>query len=884
MNGFNLIISVLFICFFTTYSYSQSSISGLIKDEYNLPLEGISIGLKKKSNDKVFIQFQYTDNSGYFKFSELEKNEYILEISSINYEKENLNVKLDDDFYFEKELNPKAISLQEIVVEAIRPVVIKKDTIVFDAEYFSDNNTDTLEDLISNLPGFRVDSEGKITVSNTEIENIMIEGDNLFDKNYQILSRNMKSYSVDKVELIQNYNENELYKGIINSENIAVNIKLKDDFFDNWFGNAELGSSTYDREQYYYKTNLIHIESKFKLVATSTYNNLGNEPILDFNKDTFNEISKQFNYSLSYPTGLNYNKLLPIRYLPTLEDEDVRFNDNFFNSLGSNYTLSDKTKLRLLAFYNSDNLENNTSVETKFNDDKLLPNKESNSNKNSIKDFYIQSKLESNLTEKSKLVIDLNVFNKNERNTNHHNFNKLSIFENERINLENIDNLINYTIKTDSTRIYEIKNRTSYNKSTQNYNSDNFLFNELFSDENKLTTLSKGDNKTFLNSTQVKLTERLSKSNLISVLIGSNISTTDTENNINADKKEDNLFENNFQLQSLNPYAGLSYKYSFNKSSLSINAYLHYLQLKRKELKHNSEPKTFKKIAINPSVKYTYNLNQNNKISLQYSYSNSLPPFGYYFNDYYLNRKSNLLISENEFELLDNSNFRFSYSYNNWRNNFNVLLFSSYRINHKYTINNTSVHQNFVQTKLGIANNGNQIFNSISVEKFINSLRTNFKLNLTHTRNKSKSIVNSKLNNNKQTSLNYSVEARSGFRGLFNFQTGFSNSRFNFSNNSLDNTINTNSYFLDLYFEITKKINLSTNYKLIYINNLENKINLLKLMITYKINNKWTVESSLRNILNNKYFSQILHTDIYSSESTNQLQSRAFFITAKFNF
>ena len=45
-----------------------------------------------------------------------------------------------------------------------------------------------MEDLLKTIPGLNINSEGTIKIGNQEIEKLMIDGDDLFEKGYKILN------------------------------------------------------------------------------------------------------------------------------------------------------------------------------------------------------------------------------------------------------------------------------------------------------------------------------------------------------------------------------------------------------------------------------------------------------------------------------------------------------------------------------------------------------------------------------------------------------------------------------------------------------------------------------------------------------------------------
>lgn len=59
-----------------------------------------------------------------------------------------------------------------------------------------------VEDLLKRIPGLTVESDGTIKVGNQEVEKIMIEGDDFFERGYKLLTKNMPAKPIYKIELL----------------------------------------------------------------------------------------------------------------------------------------------------------------------------------------------------------------------------------------------------------------------------------------------------------------------------------------------------------------------------------------------------------------------------------------------------------------------------------------------------------------------------------------------------------------------------------------------------------------------------------------------------------------------------------------------------------
>ncbi|NSW45056.1 MAG: TonB-dependent receptor [Bacteroidales bacterium] len=95
-----------------TYTYSQNTftLSGRILDEKKQPLSGVSIFLQNTFHGT------FTNRDGYFTIYNLEKGQYIINISHISYKTIIDTILVNHDIYYDIEMKPSTISLQEVVI------------------------------------------------------------------------------------------------------------------------------------------------------------------------------------------------------------------------------------------------------------------------------------------------------------------------------------------------------------------------------------------------------------------------------------------------------------------------------------------------------------------------------------------------------------------------------------------------------------------------------------------------------------------------------------------------------------------------------------------------------------------------------------------------
>lgn len=173
--------------------------------------------------------------------------------------------------------------LPEVVIRKKRmPISIHGDTLTYDVNQYSDVHTSKLQDLLRELPGFRVDEGGHIFFNGKEVSKILIDGDDLSGHRYTVLSRNLRASLVKQLQVVQQYQENRLMKGHMLSDAIALNIKINDEFRGKPVGNV-FASGNF-RNYGNVNGDLLRLRQHTKQLLFLDKNNTGDEGLSDYNK------------------------------------------------------------------------------------------------------------------------------------------------------------------------------------------------------------------------------------------------------------------------------------------------------------------------------------------------------------------------------------------------------------------------------------------------------------------------------------------------------------------------------------------------------------------------------------------------------------------------
>lgn len=134
--------------------------------------------------------------------------------------------------------------LDEVTVTASRiKMVMKGDTLEYDARSFQLQEGSMLDGLIAALPGATLDNEGRITVNGRFVSELLVNGRKFFAGDPQVALRNLPAYTVKKVQVYQK--EPEEFRGIKNRDRsndpLVMDVNLKKEYMGGWIANAEGG-------------------------------------------------------------------------------------------------------------------------------------------------------------------------------------------------------------------------------------------------------------------------------------------------------------------------------------------------------------------------------------------------------------------------------------------------------------------------------------------------------------------------------------------------------------------------------------------------------------------------------------------------------------------
>ncbi|NQZ75263.1 MAG: carboxypeptidase-like regulatory domain-containing protein [Ekhidna sp.] len=219
--------------------------------------------------------FAVTDVNGNFKLRLDKGRVYELQVTFVGFVPVKQLISLD-----EKPTDPYMVimkeainALDQVTVVTEMPVIVRGDTISYKAEAFTDGDERKLEDVLEELPGFNINDNGEIEVQGKRVDKLLVDGKEFFEGDTKLATKNIPADVVDRVQVLQNFNDVAPMRGLGNDERLALNIELKGDKKRMIFGDIEAGGGA--EKRYFGHANTFYYAPKTSVNFIGDGNNVG---------------------------------------------------------------------------------------------------------------------------------------------------------------------------------------------------------------------------------------------------------------------------------------------------------------------------------------------------------------------------------------------------------------------------------------------------------------------------------------------------------------------------------------------------------------------------------------------------------------------------------
>lgn len=459
---------LVWFLFILTSSQAQYTVvlKGNIIDSNSKRLFNANILAFPKSNNNT--RFSISNNDGAYALKLQQGETYSIEVSYLGYEKQ-----VFEHTALKKEtkdivLVPKTNELDEVVLEYKIPIEVKDDTITYQTDAFVNGQERKLREVLKKLPGIEVDREGNVTSQGRKVTKVLVEDKVFFTGNSKLAVNNIPADAVDQVQVLDNYNKIGFLKGLQDSDDLALNIKLKEEKKKFTFGDVEVGGGATDR--YIVHPNLFYYSPKTTVNFIGDLNNIG---VKSFTLSDYLEFNGGFGKLMGDMRG--YLSLSNDGFAQFLGNNDFTANINRFGAFNLRQSFGKKTDINSFVIVNSGDTQTEEQTLNTYNNDNA-PFDENRRVTNSLDNFFVLGKFSLEHEPNRDTDLAANTFLKLTNNDNTGTISTQSPTQDNTFNtvteLDAIDlkQNVEYSKRFSKSQTISIETTLSYQKNTPNTN------------------------------------------------------------------------------------------------------------------------------------------------------------------------------------------------------------------------------------------------------------------------------------------------------------------------------------------------------------------------------------------------------------------------------
>lgn len=875
---FKYFIKILLVNLAGFSSYAQTLIvSGSVTDTLQQPLGYANI-LADSESDDLSISFAITENNGSYKLKLQQSQTYEVTISYLGYLPQTVTINTtNQDLTKNFVLKENPNQLDEVILNYTPPVTVKKDTIVYLADKFVTGEERKLKDVLKKLPGVEVDRIGNVTVQGKRVTKVLVEDKIFFTGNSKLAVNNIPADAVNEVEILDNYNEVAMLKNLQDSDDMAMNIKLKEDKKKFAFGDVEVGAGVEDR--YLIHPNLYYYSPKTNVNFIADLNNQG---IKSFAFRDYLEFEGGFGKLMS--DASSYFSLFNSDFAQYLNNQEFKENTNQFGALNIRHSLSNATDISGYVITSKAKTETETNVLNSYTtlDD---PFDENRITTNSLNNFFTIGKLTLDYDPSYEEDLALNTFIKV---TNNDSFGTVTtINPSQNNNIATITDIKGLNLKQNisySTKLS--RDHTGTLEATYNYQNDNPITNWL-TNQQILQGLIPLEDADVYNIIQTKKSNShnfnaivkdywvLNNFNHLYTSIGVNSAfntfyNQDIQqlNNGIINDFSSNGFGNDFRYNFVNTFLGLEYKFQIGKTTFKPALYYHFYSWSTKQFE---EKYSNSKALLLPQFTTKVEFNNSEKLNFRYGLNARFPAINRLANNFILNSfnsvfKGNADLENQLYHTATLSYYKFS-------------LFRGLNINVATSFNKKVKHFKNVTQLEGIEQFSTQILFDEpehnwnvngSISKKINKIR--YKLKSRFSYNDFYQILNSQTNKNISKSVSSTGSIETFFKNFPNLEIGYTKDFNNYKSLGNITKFENDRFFTFLEYDFLQDFILKADYSFdSYKNqsdNTKNTFDTANASLFYqKEDSPWSFEIEATNLFDVRFRQQNSFSNFLISDS-----------------
>lgn len=198
--------------------------------------------------DSVITNFSLTDPQGKAVLDEVPYGAYSLHVEMLGYHPRRIRTYLRS----EKVDIGTLLMVQDptyldaaVVSDVGNPIIVKKDTLIFNAASFRTRANAMLKDLLLKLPGVEITEDGRVKINGELVDKVTVGGRTFFFDDQSMALNNLPASIVERISFIDRGSEMKRATGIEDgSREKVMDVTLKKEYEKGWFGNLAVRGGT----------------------------------------------------------------------------------------------------------------------------------------------------------------------------------------------------------------------------------------------------------------------------------------------------------------------------------------------------------------------------------------------------------------------------------------------------------------------------------------------------------------------------------------------------------------------------------------------------------------------------------------------------------------
>jgi len=272
------ILIVLIFCGYVAQAQNTGSISGkVVSAKDKKPVDYATIAIRSLKDSTVVASGQ-TNPDGTFSFKAIAPGKYRIYSAFLGLKTATKDVEVAKAAINAGEIlmSDDGVDLNEVNVTASIPVVVKTDTLEFDAKSIKVRENAVVEDVLKKLPGVEVAKDGSIKAQGETVTKVKVDGKEFFGNDPLLATKNLPADMVDKIQIIDEMSEQSQFSGVDDgTRNKILNITTKAGMKKGYFGNSTVGYGTQDRYDASINVNKFDNDQQFSVIGQ--FNNVNKQ-------------------------------------------------------------------------------------------------------------------------------------------------------------------------------------------------------------------------------------------------------------------------------------------------------------------------------------------------------------------------------------------------------------------------------------------------------------------------------------------------------------------------------------------------------------------------------------------------------------------------------